>query len=112
MLDTSECKEYFDKVMQFAEQVGKLEQFKSKLNYLDNYACHESPLDTKCILYPDFAPYSFEFVMLKRNKNGEYERWYNGGIIFHSSHDGYGAIGSAPTLAVCINPTDGWSIHT
>lgn len=36
---------------------------------------------------------------------------YNGGIIFHGSHDGYGS-GSAPTFSVCINPTDGYSIHT
>ena len=35
----------------------------------------------------------------------------NGGLIFHGKHDAFGS-GSAPTFAVTLEPTDGWSIHT
>lgn len=41
----------------------------------------------------------------------EYQHWFNGGLIFHGSHDGYGS-GSAPSFSCTLTPTDGWSIHT
>lgn len=37
--------------------------------------------------------------------------WFNGGLIFHGDHDG-GGDGGMPTLSVCLQPTDGWAIHT
>ena len=37
--------------------------------------------------------------------------WFVGGLIFHGSHDN-GGDGSFPTLAVSIEPTTGWQIHT
>lgn len=61
----------------------------------------------KVKLWPDFAPLSFDFVVLR----GDGSRWINGGLIFHGAHDG-GGNGGAPTYAVCVTPTDGWSIHT
>lgn len=41
----------------------------------------------------------------------EWVYWFNGGLLYHGNHDGFGS-GEAPTLAVTLNPTDGWSIHT
>ena len=35
----------------------------------------------------------------------------NGGIIFHGKRDGFGS-GQGPTFSVCLEPTDGYSIHT
>jgi hypothetical protein len=58
----------------------------------------------------DFAPLSFYFEEMIQI-NGEWKRNYNGGIIFHGTHDG-GGNGSAPTFSVNIEPVDGWAIHT
>lgn len=102
-----ENQEHFDKVVEFAKSAGKMEQLQEKLDYLRNY----SDSDTKCHLGYDFAPYSFSFCMTRKDGSGEYLPWFNGGLIFHGTHDN-GGDGSSPTLAVCLNPTDGWSIHT
>jgi len=77
------------------------------LDYLANYGQSE----TRCLLYKDFAPKSFRFVMERRADDGGFVYWFNGGLVFHGNHDGYGS-GAAPTLCVCVNPTDGWAIHT
>lgn len=104
-------KEYFDKVMDFAIKAGKEKSLQEGLNFLGTYACHEDKEKTRCDLYKDFAPASFYFVMFIKGKDGEYKRYFNGGLIFHGQHDGFGD-GSFPTLSVCLNPTDGWSVHT
>jgi hypothetical protein len=67
----------------------------------------------RALLYKDFAPLSFSFLMQMEKTAGEddWELWFNGGLIFHGSHDGYGS-GSAPTFSVTLNDTDGWSVHT
>lgn len=103
--------DYFNEVKEFAEKVGKEENLKEKLDYLSTFADHNNEGLTRCDLYKDFAPYSFYFVINRKDKDGEFQGWINGGLIFHSSHDGFGS-GAAPTLAVTLNPTDGWSIHT
>jgi hypothetical protein len=95
-----------DKIKAFAAQHNKLEQLTQELEYLANYGQSE----TQCLLYTDFAPHSLSFVM-QRKHGDEWKFWFNGGLIFHSNHDGYGS-GSAPTFSCCLNPTDGWSIHT
>lgn len=110
MLDI-QCQAHFEAVKAFAESAGRMEQLQSKLDYLDTYADHERKGLTKCVLGADFAPYSFEFLMMRKNRDGQWERWFNGGLIFHGAHDG-GGNGGGPTFAVCLNPTDGWSIHT
>ena len=101
---------YFDEVMAFAEKVGLREQLQSKLDYLATYAEHGDVGKTRCLLYRDWAPQSFAFVIQLRENDG-YKNWFNGGLIFHGAHDN-GGDGSFPTLSVCVNPTDGWSIHT
>ena len=104
---------YLDTVKDFAAKVDKVDNLKAKLDYLDTYASarREEGLETRCQLFKDFAHWSFEFVMEMRQDGGEWQRWFNGGLIFHGDHDG-GGNGGAPTFAVCLSPTDGWSIHT
>lgn len=58
----------------------------------------------------DFAPLSFYFIR-EVVFDGAWERDYNGGIIFHGSHDG-GGDGGAPTFSVNLSPVDGWATHT
>ena len=78
------------------------------LEYLGSYGDRE----TLCVLYKDWAPLSFAFDMqVKDPVTGAFGPWFNGGLIFHGDHDG-GGNGGGPTLSVCLQPTDGWSIHT
>ncbi len=98
---------YLDEVKEFSKKIKKEEQLQRELDYLDNYAEHST---TRCQLHRDFAPYSLSFVM-EILKDGEYKYWFNGGLIFHGSHDN-GGDGGFPTLSVCLSPCDGWSIHT
>lgn len=104
---------YLDTVKEFAVKVGKEGNLRRKLDYLDQYASgrRSEGIETRCQLYKDWAPQSFAFLMEMRKDGGEWERWFNGGLIFHGDHDG-GGNGGAPTFAVCVNPEDGWSIHT
>jgi hypothetical protein len=80
------------------------ETFKDSLDTLVRLA---SNVKGKARLWLDFAPLSFEFVIIRGNG----VPWINGGIIFHGQHDGYGS-GGAPTFSTCVNPEDGWSVHT
>ena len=57
-------------------------------------------------LYPDFAPLSLYFEVIKNE-----ELQLCGGIIYHGKHDG-GGNGCAPTYSVSLNPCQGWQIHT
>lgn len=83
----------------------KAESFRESLDRLAHLA--KNFPGGKVKLWPDFAPLSFDFIVLR----GDGSRWINGGLIYHGSHDG-GGNGGAPTYAVCVTPTDGWSIHT
>jgi len=116
MLNTNEITEYLAEVRQFAEVVGKSDELREKLDYLRTYACTDEndvmdETKTRCNLYKDFAPYSFYFVMHRLLVDGTYSQWFNGGLIFHGTHDG-GGDGGMPTLSVSLTPQDGWSIHT
>ncbi len=94
---------------EFADKIGKRDDLNARLAYLGEYA---GGVNTRCVLYKDFAPASFEFVMQRRkDENAEWNYWFNGGLIFHGAHDGFGS-GAAPTLAVTLSPSDGWDIHT
>lgn len=95
-----------DKIKEFAKTVGKEEQLQEKLDYLGDYGL----METKCVLQPDFAPHSLNFTLL-RKEDDEWKYWFNGGLVFHGSHDGYGG-GGGPTFSTCLEPTDGWSVHT
>ena len=106
------CPEYLARVRATATIAHRIEQLEQQLTYLASYACHTDPEHTRCDLYKDFAPLSFSFTMYRRESpDAGYQRWFNGGPIFHGPHDAGGS-GEAPTFAVCLTPEDGWSIHT
>ena len=87
----------------FADKIGKRANLEDNLQYLDRLA-----RDGRTVkLFSDFAPQSFYFVI----ETQEGHQWMNGGVIFHGDHDGYGS-GEAPTFSCCLEPTDGWQIHT
>jgi hypothetical protein len=70
----------------------------------------QGSIPTRTRIMWDFAPLSFYFIK-EVLINGKWERDYNGGIIFHGSHDG-GGNGGAPTFSVNLTPVDGWATHT
>jgi hypothetical protein len=59
---------------------------------------------------PTSAPRSFEFAVERAVADG-WEATLFGGLLFHGPYDGFGS-GSAPTFAVSLTSTVGWSIHT
>lgn len=104
-----EDQEYLDEVKKFAESIGKLDDLNSKLESLSNrqYCDHE----VKCLLFKDFAPYSFVFIIQIETAENLWESVMNGGLIFHGQYDN-GGDGGAPTFSVNLEPVSGWSIHT
>ena len=110
VIDQTEGK--LDEIKAFAKKIGKTEALGRCLAQLNKIRKNTF---TNCYvwLFTDFAPMSLYFAIIDSD-NIPYEREdikMNGGIIFHGDHDAYGS-GSFPTLSVCVNPTDGWSIHT
>jgi len=111
--------EYFDQTMEFARAIGMAEQLQERLDYLANFACRDSegncdPCKTRCKLSPDRPiglhtphPDNFYFVMERRQPDGSYRFWFNGGLIFHGLKGHYERGGS-----VHLEPTAGWEIHT
>ena len=102
------AQKHFNETVKFAKATGRFKSLMEHIDYLHNYAGKEN---TRCLLRKDFAPYSFNFTMQKKRADGSYVYWFEGGLIYHGPHDGYGS-GQAPTLSVCLNPTDDWTIHT
>jgi hypothetical protein len=116
--------EHLRNVEAFADKLGPemRKRLDEQLTYLGEYA---GGVNTRCVLYKDFAPASFEFVMQRRkavdvdpcdlhidnDNDTAWNYWFNGGCIFHGPHDGWGS-GAAPTFAVTLTREDGWSIHT
>lgn len=76
---------HFDKVVAFAKHAGLEVVLQEQLDYLASYACHNDESHTRCLLGWDFAPNSFAFLMERKQPDGEYKRWFNGGLIFHST---------------------------
>ena len=66
--------EYMGRVRAFAQLRGLANQLQEQLDYLDRYACGKAgdpdddrdPDATRCLLFKDFAPHSFEFVMERK----------------------------------------------
>jgi len=89
----------FNEIIKFAEEKATADQHESLtrcLTQLGNLA-HKG----KCHVYYDFAPLSFGWTT----------DTLQGGCIFHGAHDN-GGDGSFPTLSVCLEAVNGWSIHT
>jgi len=110
MLDTTTVTEKLAEVQAFAVRIGMRDNLEAQLRFLDEYAEDGDRGRTCCRLYHDGAPFSFGFLMRLR-RGGKYLDWFNGALIFHGPHDG-GGDGTAPTLAVCLQPTAGWTVHT
>jgi hypothetical protein len=81
---------HFDEVVAFAKKSGKYEPasgeetnsyLKNRLDYLESYggkdACGASRARVR--LFKDFAPYSFGFVIERREGDGEYTHLLTGG---------------------------------
>lgn len=113
-----EDRAHFEQVVAFAKNNGLYEGddnhvLASRLKYLETYGGKTSAgTDRMRVrLMPDAAPYSFYFVIERKNQHDEWATLFNGGLVYHGSHDGNGN-GSGPTFAVTLTPTVGWSIHT
>jgi len=107
MKDLTEGK--LDEALKFAKEI-KDNSLQNCLNRLkkteETYKIDGRPIQTYISI--DFAPYSFYF-----SRHDELTGLFkgNGGIIFHGIHD-RGGDGGAPTFSVCLEPTNGWQIHT
>lgn len=55
----------------------------------------------------DFADLSFGFAVIRPDGSC----WLVGGLVYHGAHD-RGGDGGAPTFAVCVQPIEGWTLHT
>jgi hypothetical protein len=118
-----EDKDHFVAVVAFAQRIGLYDpvqaqgapacSLKSRLDYLEGYGGkNEAGEDTSRVrLFKDWSPYSFGFVIERRGQDGCWKHFMNGGLLYHGAHDGNGS-GAAPTFAVTLTPTSGWSIHT
>jgi len=104
--------DYMKEVSNFAEKRGIKHLLQKRLDYLDTYAEHGERGKTKCFLYRDFAPYSFQFKMKIKDKDRDnnYKDWFFGGLVYFGKGDsGFGS----PQYTVRIGELDeGWSIHT
>ena len=106
---------HFDHVVAFAKKNNLYENdeingaLKERLDYLETYG--GGPAKCRARLCRDSAPYSFGFLLEKRDGEGKWVTLFEGGLIFHGSHDGHGS-GAAPTFAVTLTPVTGWAIHT
>lgn len=104
-----ENEEHMRNVEAFADKMSMRDRLDERLTYLGEYA---GGVNTRCTLFKDFAPASFEFVMEKRKcEHSPWVFWFNGGLIFHGPHDAWGS-GGGPTFAVSLTPEHGWSVHT
>lgn len=109
---------FFEDVVAFAKKVDLYDtdsnaSLKSRLDYLARYGGKkpDGTDKTRVRLFKDGAPHSFGFVIESQGANGEWTTWFHGGLLYHGPHDGHGS-GAAPTFAVSLTPTTGWSIHT
>ncbi|MBI5486490.1 MAG: DUF4120 family protein [Deltaproteobacteria bacterium] len=110
MLDVTEVEQRLAEARALADRIGLRDNLEEQLRFLDEYAEDGDRGRTCCRLYHDGAPLSFGFLMRLRRGNN-FVNWFNGALIFHGPHDG-GGDGGAPTHAVCLKPTVGWTVHT
>jgi hypothetical protein len=104
--------EHMKNVEAFADKLGS--EMRANLDENLTRLCElfGNGANTRHVLYKDFAPASFTFVIqTRKDENSEWTYRYEGGFIFHGPHDGWGS-GAAPTFSVTLNPEHGWSIHS
>lgn len=88
----------------------KGETFKRSLETIQNIAANSGGQATMFNDTYKLPTVAFYWV-IDRVVDGQTSMVMNGGLLYHGAHDGFGS-GSAPTFAVTLSPTDGWSIHT
>ena len=114
LIINDQVKERFEAAKQHARKTGLTKQFAGQLNFLRTYANNSRSRNIPMVrvtLGHDFAPHSFSIVWERRDKDGQWGYWFNGGLIFHGEHDNGGG-GGAPTFSVNLVPHNGWKIHT
>jgi len=74
-----------EKVRAFAQENDITDKLQLRLDYLAKY----SDRHTRCHLYPDSSPNSWEFTM-EVQEDGEWRYWFNGGLIYHEAEKGWG----------------------
>lgn len=103
-----------EEIRRFARETSQLQQFENCLNRLlereskKNIGNGMDEHGSEIELYGDFSPHSltWSWVDLKTGRT-----IMTGGLIYHGKHDEFGS-GEAPSFAVTLEPTVGWSIHT
>lgn len=110
MLDTSLVAARLARAREHATQIGLADSLERQLETLRSFGGNPEG-SFRAVLYPDFAPHSFAFVIERRGPDGSWWTVLTGGLLFHGPHDGHGS-GAMPTLAVTLEPVHGWSIHT
>lgn len=99
-----EAKEKLQAARAHAQSIGMLDQLQERLDYLATY---RDPNETRCTLFSDWAEHSFSFLMEIKNKSGQFEPWFNGGLIFHPPEDSSGR----RELSINLGGA-GWQVHT
>lgn len=92
----ADCHEFLNSIPSLDDRVRLWGTLKASLKQLDRIAINRQAY---AVLSHDFAPLSFNFSIGN----------FCGGLIFHGH--GVGG-GSYPTLAVTLDDSDGWRIHT
>lgn len=122
MLDTSRCRSEWAALWAFARSRGLDAQLQSRLDFLEQYAnrpgctCDQARgLNTRCVLYHDFAPHSLGFTMQRlvtpvvdpvHPPEEAWVPWFHGGLIFFEQPGANAASGNEATSLA------GWNIHT
>jgi len=78
MIDVK-CPEYFEDVRRWAAENGLEERFQEIIDYLDGYGGER---ETRCLVFTDFAPQSFQVTMQRLDDNDVWRDWWHGGCIY------------------------------
>ena len=115
-LGNQDAQQQYRQAVRHARRCGLYDQWRETIRYLATYAngpgCRYDRalgMNTKCVLWPDFAPYSFQVVMYHLDEAG-WQPWFNGGLIFQSP--AIPANGGAPSFTVSLDSRAGWHLHT
>ena len=111
LLTTPETEIRLIEARDHADRLGLRDQLEKQLTHLAHFGCSaEESQHIRCRLCPDFAPYSSGFLLERLKEDGQYQPWFNGGLIFQGPEQP--ADGSFPSLTVSLHSQRGWFIHT
>ena len=82
-------RKHFHDVAVFAKgNARRHASFRQRVQYLNSYGSAQGK--TRCVLYKDFAPYSFTFDLYRCLPSGEERHLFYGGLIYHEASDEWG----------------------